>query len=104
MLKIFLAAVIGASFVSVQGHVQHVKGVAAARQLASPCQPAAPLAQVTLGSGTTRAIEKDRHLSPLYQGDAGYWALIPSGLSPQNREVMAAWGPPASSPPLHLRI
>jgi hypothetical protein len=104
MLKVFLATVIGVSFVSVQGHVQHVKGVAATRLLASPGQPASPLAHVTLGSGTTRAIEKDRQLPPLHQGGTGGFALDLRGASPHQLAVEAAWDPPPSSPPLHLRI
>jgi hypothetical protein len=104
MLKLALAAFVGLSFVSVQGHLQRVKGVAAAVQLASPAQPASPLPHVSLGSGTTRAIEKDRQLPPLDQCGIGQLAFSLPGSSPHAFEATGGSPSRTSSPPLHLRI
>jgi hypothetical protein len=102
MRRLLLAFAVALSFVSVQGHVQR-KALGAAA-LASPRQPSSPLSAVTLGLGTTRAIEKDRHFQELY-------ACRRADLTPHSSGVDAAQvgaeGVPDScrgAPLLHLRI
>ena len=104
MLKLSLAAVIAVSFVSVQAHVQRVKGLSAITPLAAPTQPSAPSPGVSLGLGTTRAIEKDRQIVHLDCGDADRLAFGPLGPELPGPSLKAEAASAAASPPLHLRI
>jgi hypothetical protein len=104
MPKLLLAAVMAVSFVSVQANLQQVKGLVPATRVASSGQPTAPVPRVTLGSGTTRAIQKDRQFSQLDYGSNGWSTpVVLAGLSPIVTQLAVA--PASSAPPsLHLRI
>jgi hypothetical protein len=104
MPKLLLAAVVAVSFVSVQANLQRVKGIESATRFAGPGQPTAPVPRVTLGSGTTRAIQKDRQFTQLDCGGTGWrTTVVPAGASPCIAELAVALV--SQSPPsLHLRI
>jgi hypothetical protein len=104
MPKLLLAAVMAVSFVSVQANLQRVKGIESASKLASSGQPASPAPRVTLGSGTTRAIQKDRQVSQLDSGCTGWRTpILVLGSSSLIAEVTAAMASP-TAPALYLRI
>jgi hypothetical protein len=104
MMKLTLAAVIAVSFVSVQAHVQRVHGIGAAEHLVNPSQPSSPLPGASLGSGTTRAIEKDRQVLRLDCCKTGQLALALTETRSPGPGLKCSAMPPTSAPPPYLRI